>query len=341
MTDSNYCKILNCLQQKLKRIEKDINLLKTYKKETYKKEKGKLFNISDELKTIHLNPTSFMDTDIKNGESIFTNNKIYTYIGNACNDELIEFKDDLIEFKDDLELINNKFQDQLNTYNDKLHELNNCLDTNNHELFEPQHQIQNNAKYNVVTNYLTNIESQILNFDVPDECTIKKESFKQTIAEFSACLQEDLVVFNVEKDELKERLDSLNNCLSNNGVSTFEQKRMLNADSSVEDVDSVISDLNNFYFMDSFTLITDPEEFFFVDYSDGNEYKNIIYFESNTDNNYVLKYLDGKCNMFFECSTGIIYIFNENNNKWEAKCTISVEPQPEPEQPQPAQQEAL
>lgn len=33
MLDSNYCKLLNCLQEKIKRMEKDINKLK--KKENY------------------------------------------------------------------------------------------------------------------------------------------------------------------------------------------------------------------------------------------------------------------------------------------------------------------
>jgi hypothetical protein len=129
MTDSNYCKLLNCLQEKIKRMEKDIYKLKKKKIISSEiknyKEKGKLFNISDKLEIIHLNPDNLNNIEL--GEYIFSNNKIYKYKNGKCETEFKNYMDALNGFKNSIIEFCNSYETENVEFNNKLVEFNECL----------------------------------------------------------------------------------------------------------------------------------------------------------------------------------------------------------------------
>jgi hypothetical protein len=163
-----------------------------------------------------------------------------------------------------------------------------------------------------------------LNEDTKSECNPIKQQLKDVLQNFSNFLKDQESQRLDKLNLIVDRLTNFNNCLSQENFPEFQQKE-LNINSTIECVDNVLKDLNEFY-LDFYILIKNPEELFFINHDEINtekRYNNIIYFESNTGDTFLLKNLDGKCNMYFECSTGNIYIFNENNNKWNITCNIS------------------
>lgn len=91
--------------------------------------------------------------------------------------------------------------------------------------------------------------------------------------------------------------------------------------SSSDDVQSVIDELNEFYSTEVSGVCIPPEEYtkcFFIRFN--NNFQEFIYLENNNGTTIEEKVLSGECNVLFECSTGIIYMFE--NGTWSPKCTL-------------------
>jgi len=123
MSNSNICKIINCLTARIHKLEKQVcnNCFLS-------QNKGKLFNCTDEIKILHSDISSFQGST---NNYIIINNKLYQG-GINCNTEYVNLLDSLQILKGEIENnqnnqnIPNSLADCLAT----LDEFNICLVTN-------------------------------------------------------------------------------------------------------------------------------------------------------------------------------------------------------------------
>lgn len=252
------------------------------------------------------------------GEYIFRNNKIYKYNDKKCETQFNDYVNALNDFKNSII----QFCELYVNFNDKLVDFNECLNDNGTVKFTPSITINKEITSDQITSIQVELNTFFndLNNDIKEDCKSTKEELDSVLES----LFNEKTKLSTQLAAVAAYLDDFNNCLSSNSFPEFQQKD-LNINSTIECVDNVLNDLNEFY-LDFYILIENPEELFFINHDEinmENEYTNIIYFESNMGDTFLLKNLDGKCNMYFECSTGNIYIFNENNNKWNITCNIS------------------
>lgn len=125
---------------------------------------------------------------------------------------------------------------------------------------------------------------------------------------------------NTTLGDYESKLSIFNDCLITNGNSSQFTPSSLTVSSTLDDIQDVIDQLNEFYSTDVSGVCIPPEEYtkcFFTRFN--NQFQEFIYLENN-NGTIEEKVLSGECNVLFECSTGKIYMFE--NGIWSSKCTL-------------------
>ena len=122
MSNSNICKIINCLTAKIHKLEKQVcnNCLLS-------QNKGKLFNCTDEIKILHSDINDFQGS-MDNNNYIIIDNKLYQYSG--CDVRYGNLRSSLEDFKIVAGMGEMDHTAEYETYIKEKQALNACLVTN-------------------------------------------------------------------------------------------------------------------------------------------------------------------------------------------------------------------
>ena len=133
MSNSNMCKIINCLTAKINKLEKQVS-----NSCLFTEKKGKLFNCTDEIKILHSDINRFQEST-DNNNYIIIENKLYKFNDSNCFTEYDNLLASLNAIKNAIGDMNDIFfiENLFSEYDGKKIEFNSCLSENEYPVFTP------------------------------------------------------------------------------------------------------------------------------------------------------------------------------------------------------------